>query len=226
MPVTNFPPLELADEHGLLALGGDLQVSTLLLAYSRGIFPWPISHEYPLAWFSPDPRGLVLKENFHLPRSLKKFMNKKPYKLMFNRNFDAVIEHCADVHQKKASGETWITPEIIMGYKKLYRSGHAFSAEAYNQKDELVGGLYGVHLGSYLSGESMFFLEDNASKFVLASLLQHLFKNGIAWLDTQMVTPVVGSLGGQEIPRKLFIEKLKLALENQEGQKVFDSKIR
>lgn len=222
MPVTNFPPLELADEHGLLALGGDLQVSTLLLAYSRGIFPWPISREYPLAWFSPDPRGVVLKEDFHLPRSLKKFMNKNPYKLMFNRNFDAVIEYCAEVHQQKANGETWITPEIILGYKNLFRAGHAFSAEAYNKEDRLVGGLYGVHLGSYLTGESMFFLEDNASKFVLAGLLQHLFNNGIHWLDTQMVTPVVGSLGGQEIPRKQFIELLKPAVQNQAGQKVFE----
>lgn len=222
MPVTNFPPLEIADEHGLLALGGDLQVSTLLLAYSRGIFPWPISREYPLAWFSPDPRGVILKEDFHLPKSLKKFMNKTSYKLFFNRSFDSVIEHCAEVHQQKANGETWITPEIILGYKNLYRAGHAFSAETYNQKDKLVGGLYGVHLGSYLTGESMFFLEDNASKFALVGLLQHLFNNGIHWLDTQMVTPVVGGLGGQEIPRKQFIERLKPAVQNTAGQKVFE----
>lgn len=224
MPVTNFPPLELADEHGLLALGGDLQVSTLLLAYSRGIFPWPISNEYPLAWFSPDPRGVILKKDFHLPKSLKKFLKKNPYKLAFNRNFDTVIDSCAQVHREKEEGETWITSEIIASYKTLFRAGHAFSAEAYNQEDKLIGGLYGVHLGGYLSGESMFYLEDNASKFVLAGLLQHLFNHGVDWLDTQMVTPVVRSLGGREIPRKEFIELLKPAIQNQAAQKIFERK--
>lgn len=224
MPVTNFPPLELADEHGLLALGGDLEVSTLLLAYGRGIFPWPISKEYPLAWFSPDPRGIVQKKDFHIPKSLKKLLKKNPFRICFNRNFNEVIEQCAQVHQKRAHGETWITRDIILGYKKLFKAGYAFSAEAYNDKDQLVGGLYGVHMGAYLSGESMFFVEDNASKFVLVALLEFLFDHDINWLDTQMVTPVVRSLGGREVPRKDFIDMLKKDLKRTNAQNIFQHK--
>lgn len=226
MAITNFPPIELADEHGLLALGGDLEVETLLLAYKRGIFPWPISEEFPLAWFSPDPRGILTKETFHRPKSLQKLLNKSPFRLEFNRNFEATIMACAQVHSSRGTYETWITDEIIEGYLKLHASGHAYSAEAYNQEDVLVGGLYGVHIGGYLTGESMFYKEDNASKFVLSGLMEHLFFHQIHWLDTQMVTPVVKSLGGVEIPRKVFIERLKKSLQEEEKQSLFQSPLK
>lgn len=221
MAITNFPPIDLADEHGLLALGGDLEVDTLLLAYRRGIFPWPISDEYPLAWFSPDPRGILTKETLHRPKSLQKALNKSSLTIHFNKDFDATIEACAKVHSSRGSYETWITEEIIAGYKKLHRAGHAYSAEAYNLDNQLVGGLYGVHIGGYLTGESMFYKEDNASKFVLSSLMEFLFTKGINWLDTQMVTPVVKTLGGVEIPRKVFIENLKKSISQTELQNIF-----
>lgn len=221
MAITNFPPIELADEHGLLALGGDLEVETLLLAYRRGIFPWPISEEFPLAWFSPDPRGVLTKDTFHRPKSLQKLLNKAPFRLDFNKNFEETIRACAQVHSSRGTFETWITDEIIAGYLKLHRAGYAYSAEAYNDQDELVGGLYGVHVGGYLTGESMFYKEDNASKFVLSGLMEFLFSCDITWLDTQMVTPVVKSLGGVEIPRKVFIERLKKSASENEKQNIF-----
>lgn len=210
MAIAGFPPVESADEHGLLALGGDLEVESLLLAYSQGIFPWPISKEYPLAWFSPDPRGILAFEKLHLSKSLKKFLKNNPYEVRFNTNFEAVIMNCALVKRSDNQG-TWITDEIINGYIELYKRGFAYSVETY-EDDHLVGGVYGVCINRFYSGESMFHKADNASKVALISLLYQLHQKGIGWLDTQMVTPVVESLGGVEIPRETYLKMLKIAL--------------
>lgn len=210
MAIAGFPPVESADEHGLLALGGDLEVESLLLAYSQGIFPWPISKEYPLAWFSPDPRGILAFEKLHLSKSLKKFLINNPYEVRFNTNFEAVIMNCALVKRSDNQG-TWITDEIINGYIELYKRGFAYSVETY-EDDHLVGGVYGVCINRFYSGESMFHKADNASKVALISLLYQLHQKGIGWLDTQMVTPVVESLGGVEIPRETYLKMLKIAL--------------
>lgn len=213
MPISNFPPIELADEHGLLAVGGDLEVASLLLAYKRGIFPWPINEDYPLAWFSPDPRGVIYTQNFHLSRSMKKVLRHSPYTVTYNRNFDQVILACRETHEKKQHGQTWITLEICHAYSQLHRAGHAYSVEVYDNQDKLVGGLYGVTLGGYISGESMFYRSANASKIALATLLMDCKENDIPWIDTQMVTPVVGSMGGVEINRSLFLNQLKEVLK-------------
>ncbi len=210
MAIAGFPPVESADEHGLLALGGDLEVESLLLAYSQGIFPWPISKEYPLAWFSPDPRGILAFEKLHLSKSLKKFLKNNPYEVRFNTNFEAVIMNCALVKRSDNQG-TWITDEIINGYIELYKRGFAYSVETY-EDDHLVGGVYGVCINRFYSGESMFHKADNASKVALISLLYQLHQKGIGWMDTQMVTPVVESLGGVEIPRETYLKMLKIAL--------------
>lgn len=210
MAIAGFPPVESADEHGLLALGGDLEVESLLLAYSQGIFPWPISKEYPLAWFSPDPRGILAFEKLHLSKSLKKFLKNNPYEVRFNTNFEAVIMNCALVKRSDNQG-TWITDEIINGYIELYKRGFAYSVETY-EDDHLVGGVYGVCINRFYSGESMFHKADNASKVALISLLYQLHQKGISWIDTQMVTPVVESLGGVEIPRETYLKMLKIAL--------------
>jgi leucyl/phenylalanyl-tRNA--protein transferase len=206
MAIVAFPPVEESDEHGLVALGGDLEVESLLLAYSQGIFPWPISEEYPLAWFSPDPRGIKL----HLSKSFKKFLRKNPYEVRFNTNFEAVIISCA-LAKRNDQSSTWITQEIINAYIELQREGHAYSIETYLE-DKLVGGVYGVCINRFYSGESMFHTEDNASKVALVSLMYLLKQRDILWLDTQMVTPVVESLGGQEIPRESFLELLSLVI--------------
>lgn len=212
MAITNFPPIETADEHGLLALGGDLELETLVLAYSKGIFPWPISEDYPLAWFSPDPRGILTFGNLHLSTSLKKFLKKNPYEIRFNTNFKAVIENCANAKRALDQG-TWITQEIIDAYVELHNEGLAYSSEAYLD-GELVGGVYGVCMNRFYSGESMFHLAPNASKVALVSLLYKLHQQGIEWLDTQMVTPVVASLGGVEIPRETFLKMLDVSIND------------
>jgi leucyl/phenylalanyl-tRNA--protein transferase len=212
MAITQFPPVESADEDGLLALGGDLEIESLLLAYSQGIFPWPISEEYPLAWFSPDPRGILAFDKLHLSKSFRKFLKKNPYEIRFNTNFEAVIMNCALV-KRNGQASTWITQEIINSYIELHKKDYAYSIETYRE-NSLVGGVYGVCINRFYSGESMFHLEDNASKVALVSLLYQLKQRGIGWIDTQMVTPVVESLGGVEIPRETFLKILNVALKS------------
>lgn len=212
MAIVEFPPIENADEHGLIAIGGDLEVDSLLLAYSQGIFPWPISEDYPLAWFSPDPRGILIFEKLHLSKSFRKFLKKNPYEIRFNTNFEAVINNCAQV-KRNDQPSTWITPEIISAYIELHKLGFAYSIETYLDH-RLVGGVYGVCINRFYSGESMFHLEDNASKVALVSLMYMLKQRDIGWLDTQMVTPVVESLGGVEIPRETYIKMLDNSLKN------------
>jgi len=212
--IVAFPPIEEADEHGLLALGGDLEMESLLLAYTQGIFPWPISDEYPLAWFSPDPRGILAFDKLHLSKSFRKFLKKNPYEIRFNTNFEAVIMNCSRVKRSDQSS-TWITQEIIDGYIELFKHGFAYSCETYLD-DRLVGGVYGVCINRFYSGESMFHLEDNASKVALVSLMYMLNQRDIKWLDTQMVTPVVQGLGGVEIPRETYIKMLKVSLGSPE----------
>ena len=211
MAIADFPPVDSADEHGLLALGGDLDVDSLLLAYSRGIFPWPISEEYPLAWFSPNPRGILAFEKLHLSKSLRKFLKNNPYEVRFNTNFEQVIMNCSMVARADNQG-TWITQEIIEGYIRLHKEGYAYSVESY-LGGALVGGVYGVCINRFYSGESMFHKADNASKVALVALLYSLNQQDIGWLDTQMVTPVVESLGGMEIPRETYLKMLEVAIK-------------
>lgn len=211
MAILEFPPVESSDEHGLLAIGGDLDIDSLLLAYSQGIFPWPISDEYPLAWFSPDPRGILAFDKLHLSKSFRKFLKKNPYDIKFNTNFEAVIKNCAIAKRADQPG-TWINDQIIDAYINLHQQGYAYSIESYLD-DRLVGGVYGVCINRFYSGESMFHTEDNAGKVALVSLMYMLNQRNIGWLDTQMVTPVVESLGGIEIPRDTFLAMLEFSLK-------------
>lgn len=212
MAIIEFPPIDSADEHGLLALGGDLEIDSILLAYSQGIFPWPISDEYPLAWFSPDPRGILAFDKLHLSKSFKKFLKKNPYEVRFNTSFEAVIRSCAKSPRSDNAG-TWITDDIIKAYIELHKEGYAYSVETYLD-DVLVGGVYGVCINRFYSGESMFHTKDNASKVALVSLLYKLKQQDIGWLDTQMVTPVVESLGGLSIPRETYLKMLENSLKS------------
>lgn len=206
MPVV-FPPLHTATPEGLLAVGGDLSVETLLVAYKQGIFPWPISSDSPLTWFSPDPRGILNIEKFHISKSFQRFLKKSPYTINFNQNFPGVIEQCALTKRKHEKG-TWISEEIIEGYTNLFDAGYAYCVEVY-EEDMLVGGLYGTCIGEIISGESMFHHADNASKVALCSLVEILKRKNIKWLDTQMVTPIVESFGGEQIPRVQFVTMLQ-----------------
>lgn len=210
MAVIDFPPVDSADESGLVAVGGDMETSSLILAYRRGIFPWPISRDYPLAWFSPDPRGVLDYKDLKISASLKKAMNKNLFEIKFNTRFIEVIEACSSLENRKDENDTWITPEIINAYINFHNAGQAYSVEAFNRESgELVGGIYGVLVGGYASGESMFYRESNASKTALVMLMQKLNDAGVEWLDTQMVTPVVAQLGGKEISREEFLKRIE-----------------
>ena len=205
MGVLRFPPVEEAVD-GLLALGGNLETATLVEAYKRGIFPWPFSEDKPVAWFSPDPRGVLEWGRLHIPRSFKKFLKKHSFAIHYNRDFDRIIERCAQIPRKNQS-ETWITPEMQQAYRRLFKKQLAWCAGCY-RGDVLEGGMYGVCIDGILSAESMFHLTSNAGKLCLVSVMERLKRAGIDWLDTQMTTPVVESFGGGSIPRREFLERI------------------
>ena len=201
-----FPdPLE-ADINGILAIGDGFEPEILIEAYSFGIFPWP-HDDMPLLWFYPRRRGVVLFENFKVNKTFKKFLNKTNFKVTFNKDFSSVIDNCSKAPRKEGEG-TWITPNMINVYKELHNQKYAQSVEVWD-KDELVGGLYGVYIGGVFSGESMFHKRDNASKFALYSLINELCRHGDKWLDTQMVTPVVKSFGGEYINYKKYYKMIQ-----------------
>lgn len=201
-----FPSVEEAAEDGLLAIGGDLKVETLIEAYTHGIFPWPVQPDYPMTWFSPNPRGIIDFKDFKIGKSLSKFIKKSPYTVKFNSDFQTIIENCSLTVRKHEVG-TWIYKSILEAYTELYNKNLAYCVGVY-EDDQLVGGLYGVCIGEIISGESMFHTKTNASKIALVSLIQKLQSNGIKFIDTQMVTKVIESFGGKSIPREDFILKL------------------
>lgn len=212
MPII-FPPVDSASEEGLLAIGGDLNPESLLTAYSQGIFPWPISKDSPMTWFSPDPRGVLYIDNFHQSKSFVKFLKKSTFEVLVNQNFEEVITACASTIRPHEVG-TWIDERIIKGYCELFKSGHAYSIGIYDQS-ELVGGIYGVIIGHFVSGESMFHTKSNASKMAISALISVLKKNGIPFLDTQMVTPIIENLGGCNISRDHYISELQSLIKFQ-----------
>jgi len=216
-----FPDVESANEDGLLAIGGDLSIITLTEAYTRGIFPWPVSDEYPLTWFAPNPRGILEFKDFHISKSFQKFIQKTQFTIHFNKDFEKIIHQCSVVKRKHESG-TWINQEIIDAYIQMHQQGLAYCVGTYN-KDKLVGGLYGVCIGEIISGESMFHLEDNASKYALYALVEQLSTLGLKWIDTQMVTPLLKSFGGKNISRKVFMKKLEQLNPNCSRSEIFDS---
>jgi leucyl/phenylalanyl-tRNA--protein transferase len=208
--LVTFPPVEYADEEGFLAWGGDLEPETLRLAYLSGIFPWPMDN-LPLLWFAPPERAILRLGDFHISRSLQKLLRQKPWQMRVDADFDAVIEACARAPRRGQDG-TWITRDMQRAYKRLHQSGEAHSIEIYLE-NELVGGLYGVSWGSYFAGESMFHHVSGASKVALVFLVEHLQKQGVTWLDCEVLNPLFESFGAKEIPRDDFMGMLKAALK-------------
>lgn len=207
MVIAAFPPPDAADEDGLLAIGGDLEVSSLLLAYSHGIFPWPVDDSGIIPWFSPPERAVLFLNELHIPRSLAKLRRKSDYRFSIDTDFHAVIHACATQRR----GETWITAQMIDAYVELHRAGHAHSIECYSGSD-LVGGLYGVSIGLMFAGESMFYHESNASKLALWHLIEQAQQAGAEWIDCQQLTPLVASFGARLIPRHEFLALLGSAV--------------
>lgn len=205
-----FPNPESAGPGGLLALGGDLLPQTLEQAYSQGIFPWPEKGK-PLLWFSPDPRGVLMFDQFKLPKSTRKALRDNRFTLTKNKAFREVIENCA-TRPRKHENQTWILPEMVEAYVELNRLGQAHSVEAWLGED-LVGGVYGVQFRGVFSGESMFFKASEASKVCLVHLVQTLSQQGHQWMDIQMVTPLLAQLGALTVPRKKYLHML---LERQQ----------
>ena len=200
-----FPNPELADAEGLVAVGGDLSVVRLLAAYGQGIFPWTVN---PITWWSPDPRGIIELDDFHVSESLAKVIRKQPFEVTIDQAFQQVMQGCATPGPKRRG--TWITQEFIEAYTELHKQGHAHSVECW-QDGKLVGGVYGVAIGGLFAGESMFHLVDNASKIALHHLVQHLQKHKFLLFDIQMVTPATEPLGAKSIPRSEYLKRLSVA---------------
>lgn len=200
-----FPPPELADENGVIAVGGDLSLERLLLGYQMGIFPW-YGEGLPIIWHSPDPRMVLIPSQLHVPRSLKKAMRKEPYDLRLDTAFADVIAHCARAPRPEQDG-TWITDDMLEAYIALHEHGFAHSAEAWAD-GALVGGLYGVCLGHMFFGESMFAVAPNASKIAFVRLVEHLHGSGISLIDCQVHTDHLARFGAEEWPRERYLQAL------------------
>jgi leucyl/phenylalanyl-tRNA---protein transferase len=202
---TFFP--EYADDNGLVSVGRDLSPETLLLAYSRGIFPWFDSNT-PILWWSPDPRAIIELDGLHVSHRLARTIRTGKFTITFDRNFSAVIRGCGEGRDEG----TWITPSMIEAYERFHLLGHAHSVEAWIGS-ELAGGLYGVSLGGFFAGESMFTRIRDASKICLVALVEHLRERGFALFDVQLRTDHTQRMGAIEIPRDTYLTRLRSALQ-------------
>lgn len=215
-----FPPPQLAESTGLLAVGGDLRPERLLLAYRIGIFPW-YSEDDPILWFSPDPRMVLRPDRLHVPRSLRRTLRRGGFRVTLDADFAGVIRACARVPRPGQEG-TWITSDMIAAYEALHALGHAHSIEVWRDggstdegggdgtgSSELVGGLYGVATGGMFAGESMFALVPDASKVAFVLLVTQLRRWGYGLVDCQIHTDHVARFGAEEWPRDRFLTTLE-----------------
>ncbi|MDR0785802.1 MAG: leucyl/phenylalanyl-tRNA--protein transferase [Treponema sp.] len=204
----NFPPIR----DDVVAIGGNLSPGMLLSAYEQGIFPW-YGEDDPVVWQSPDPRFIMFPQNLHISASMKKIFKKKTFEVTFDQDFSRVIANCAAVYRPGQSG-TWITRDIAAAYTEMYRLGYAHSAESY-LNGRLVGGCYGIRLGKVFFGESMFSYAPNASKAAFLTMASAIFADGVEFIDCQVYTKHLESLGGENIARADFLRLLKNTLSVQ-----------
>ena len=200
-----FPPAELANEDGLIAIGGSLSKESLLAAYRNGIYPW-FNEGDPIMWWSPDPRFVLYPNDFRYPRSMRPIINKGVFEITFNKNFEEIIRGCQQTGNR--TNETWITEEMVVAYSELHAAGYAHSIEAW-RNNKLAGGLYGVKIGAMFCGESMFARESNASKAAFIALMKHASDFGIKMIDCQLHTVHLERFGAKHIPREQFLKELK-----------------
>lgn len=192
-----FPDPRLADDDGCLAVGGDLSIDRLLLAYSHGIFPWfAYQREEPI-WYCPHERFVIFPQEIHVSHSMRTLIKKDTYHVTFNQDFEGVIGQCSQLRIEEEGA--WLGPAMIEAYTELHRQGFAVSMETRDEDDRLVGGLYGVHIGPAFFGESMFSLAPSASKLALIAVARLMQECGGTIIDCQFETPHLRSMGGRFI---------------------------
>jgi leucyl/phenylalanyl-tRNA--protein transferase len=206
-----FPPVNLADPSGVLAIGGDLSTERLLLAYRSGIFPWFNDNE-PILWWSPDPRFILFPDKLHVSKSMQKVLKKQLFDIKYDTAFKEVISSCRKTRIDNNEG-SWITQSMIDAYCNLNKLGYAHSVEAWHEGN-LVGGLYGVSLGRCFFGESMFSIMENSSKACLITLVNDLIKYDFLFIDCQVYTKHLSSMGAIDIPRSDFLKLLSCGLNH------------
>jgi len=189
----------------LIAVGGDFSPDRLAFAYSHGIFPWS---ENPIRWYSLDPRAIFDLNHVHFSRTILRKIRKQHFRITYNEAFHAVMLGCS----YREKDNTWITPGFLKGYQTFHKLGYAHSVEAWNEKNELVGGVYGVAIGKFFAGESMFAYESDAGKIALYHLFEKLRASGFILFDTQQLNHVTWSLGAYEIPKEIYLSRLEKAI--------------
>ncbi len=203
-----FPDPRLGDPDGLFAVGGDLSIDRLLLAYSNGIFPWySFRDQKEILWYCPMQRFVIFPDKIHVSHSMRTLINKQEYSVSINRDFSGVIHNCSRLRYNEDGA--WLGKDMIRAYTELHRQGFAASVEVWNKEGELVGGLYGVTIGSAFFGESMFSLVPSASKLALIFLAHTMQQNGGILIDCQLETPHLKSMGGEYISYDRYMEILK-----------------
>ena len=200
-----FPPPRLAEENGMLAIGGDLSAERLLMAYRSGIFPW-FNPDEPVIWWTPDPRFVLFPEKIKISKSMRRIIRKNIFTFTFDQCFEEIIRACGQVKRNGQQG-TWISEEIIETYLELYRIGFIHSVEVW-EDDRLVGGLYGGAFGKCFFGESMFAYKNNASKYALIMLAKNLAAHDFELIDCQVYTPHLERMGAEMVPRSCFLERV------------------
>jgi leucyl/phenylalanyl-tRNA---protein transferase len=209
-PSRFFPPADEADMEGIIGFGGELTPEWLLDAYQHGIFPWPLGDiQWPMCWWSPDPRAIIELDRFHVAQRLRRTCKSGRFTLTLDRDFSGVIRGCATAGDRK--GNTWLTKKMIAAYIRLHRLGHAHSVEAW-QDEKLAGGTYGVAIGGLFAAETMFYRVRDASKVALVHLVEHLKQRGYTLLDIQQLTPHTARFGAIEIPRGEYLTRLAEAI--------------
>lgn len=209
---TQFPNPANGPGDDPICMGGDLEPARLLAAYSRGYFPWYMEND-PILWWSPDPRCLLLPDNFRLSRRSARILKKNPFPLTINVAFESVINACAKPRGDNCG--TWLNQEMINAYIKLHKLGFAHSVETWKE-NQLVGGLYGIWLGNAFFGESMFHTASEASRCALWGLVHYLKRKGCLFIDCQQNTPHMLKMGARNEPREIFLNMLSLAMGDKE----------